>query len=218
MEIEERVPGTRLTIVKEETYIAKNGKKDKGYLCRCDCGNEKVIRKWDLNSGKIKSCGCLMTEFNKKTKAGNDYWRYRKPKEKPKSKKSKDKSKERLRRILKNMKSRCYNPNFADYKNYGARGIKICDLWIGENGFKKFYKWAIENGYADNLTIDRINNDGDYEPNNCRWITNKEQQYNKRTGRKIEYNGIVKTRAEWSEILGISASVFDGRIKKKTIR
>lgn len=95
-----------------------------------------------------------------------------------------------------------------------ARGIKICDLWIGNNGFKNFYKWAIENGYANNLTIDRINNDGDYEPNNCRWITNKEQQYNKRTSRKIEYNGIVKTRVEWAEILGISASVFDGRIKR----
>lgn len=174
---------------------------------------QKVIRKWDLNSGKIKSCGCLMTEFNKKTKVGNDYWRYRKPKEKSENKKPKDKSKERLRRVLKNMKSRCYNPNFTDYKNYGARGIKICDLWIGNNGFKNFYKWAMASGYKEGLTLDRIDFNGNYEPSNCRWATMREQQNNRSNNLLLTYNGKTQTASQWGDETGIKKGTICARIR-----
>ena len=94
------------------------------------------------------------------------------------------------------MKNRCYNPNEDSYKNYGARGITICDEWLGENGFINFYNWAITHGYRDDLTINRINNDGNYEPSNCDWANEKEQANNRRTNRVIEYMGKSHTCSE----------------------
>lgn len=201
----------RLEVLREEPYITRKGNTVRGYLCHCDCGKEKVIRRSDLISRKTNSCGCLIKEFNK-CKKGNDYWKYRSGKRKSTIKG--DKTKERLHRIWKNMKQRCTNPNFPDYIRYGARGISICDEWIVELGFQNFYRWSIENGYADSLTIDRINNDDNYCPDNCRWITYKEQNFNKRTNRNITYKGITKTKTEWAEILGVKQSNFNYRIKK----
>ena len=103
------------------------------------------------------------------------------------------------------MKNRCYNPNEDSYKYYGARGITVCDEWLGENGFINFYNWAITHGYRDDLTINRINNDGNYEPSNCNWATFKEQANNKRTNRVIEYMGESHTCSEWADIVGIPA-------------
>lgn len=205
-EIEER----RLTIIRAEPYISKSGRKENGYLCRCECGNTKLVRKHDYIKGKVKSCGCLISDFNK-TKIGNDYWKYRKPRKK-KEKTQKDKDRERLRRIWKNMKQRCYNPNFPDYCRYGARGIRICNEWI--NNFQAFYEWALSHGYTSNLTIDRVNNNGNYEPNNCQWITSSDQNYNKRTNKYLIYNGISKAKTEWAEILGIKPQSLDYRIRK----
>lgn len=199
----------RLEILREESYTSKAGKVLRGYLCHCECGNEKVISHSSLISGRTNSCGCLMTEFNK-GKKGNDYWKYRNGKRKSTIKG--DRTKERLHRIWKNMKQRCTNPNFPDYKKYGARGITICDEWL--HNFQAFYNWAIENGYADELTIDRINNDGNYEPSNCQWITNKEQQYNKRTNTFLSYKGITKTEKQWAEILGIKCANIGYRVRK----
>ena len=91
------------------------------------------------------------------------------------------------------MKARCYNKDNSEYKNYGARGIKICDEWL--NNVKKFYDWALENGYKENLSIDRINNDGNYEPNNCRWANKSEQGANKRiVKRDIKYKGVYSLK------------------------
>lgn len=95
----------------------------------------------------------------------------------------------RLYRTWRNMRNRCYNQNIKAYKDYGGRGIKVCDEWLDkDNGFINFYNWAINNDYKNNLTIDRINNDGDYEPSNCRWVTRLEQNHNRRNSIKLTYN------------------------------
>lgn len=116
----------------------------------------------------------------------------------------------RISRVYWNMKTRCYNPSSNKYHSYGARGIKVCDEW--KNSFKKFKEWALSNGYADNLTIDRINNDGNYEPSNCRWVTNKQNTNNTRKNRIITYNGKTHTMSEWCEILGVKLQTLSARI------
>lgn len=122
-------------------------------------------------------------------------------------------SKERLQRTYSNMKTRCYNPNSNRYHCYGGRGIRVCDEWLGwGKGFKNFEKWALLNGYADNLTIDRIDVNGNYEPNNCRWVTNKQNTNNTRRNRNITYNGETHTMSEWCEILGVKLGTLSARI------
>ena len=116
-----------------------------------------------------------------------------------------------LRRIYHHMKGRCYNSNDNKYKNYGARGIKVCNEWI--NSFDSFYKWALKNGYKKGLSIDRINNDGDYEPINCKWSTPKEQANNRTTNKYYSYKGITKTIAQWSDETGINVGTLYWRIK-----
>jgi predicted XRE-type DNA-binding protein len=108
------------------------------------------------------------------------------------------------------MKYRCYKETSSDYKNYGARGIKVCNEW--RNSYITFKKWALANGYRDNLTIDRIDNDGNYEPNNCRFITIKENSRNKRDNTKIEYEGKTKSVTEWAEVLNINRSTIYSRL------
>lgn len=117
----------------------------------------------------------------------------------------------RLYRTWKNMRNRCNNPNTYAYKNYGARGIRVCAAW--EESFLEFYNWAIANGYDDTLTIDRIDVDGNYEPNNCRWATLKEQNNNMRTNHKLEAFGEVHTIAEWCDITGLTYYCLTSRIK-----
>ncbi len=117
----------------------------------------------------------------------------------------------RIKKIYNHMKGRCYCKTDHKYKNYGARGIKICDEWL-EN-FDNFYKWALENGYKDNLTIDRINNNGNYEPSNCRWATPEQQANNRTTSHYYTYKGVTKTIAEWSKETGIKWETLYWRIK-----
>ena len=148
------------------TNVSKRENGHTYYLCECECGSVKYIRKDHLKNRKILSCGC---------------WRKYKSSITVKTFKH-GKSKTRLYGVLRDMKTRCYNPNSPDYTRYGARGIKICDEWLYD--FEMFEKWAKENGYDENApkgncTIDRIDNDKGYCPENCRFITIAEQNKNK---------------------------------------
>lgn len=121
----------------------------------------------------------------------------------------KGKNATRLYGIWLGMRTRCNNPNHKDFKYYGQRGIKVCDEW---NNYLTFKKWSLEHGYADNLTLDRTDSDGDYCPDNCRWVTRIEQGRNRRSNHLLTYNGETKTMTEWSELSGISYGVLKARI------
>lgn len=108
------------------------------------------------------------------------------------------------------MRQRCTNENCINYKNYGGKGICVCDEW---NDFENFYNWAISNGYEEHLTIDRISSNGDYTPHNCRWVTQKEQQNNRTNNRLIEFCGEIHTLGEWSSITGIRYETIWRRLK-----
>ena len=148
-------------VVLEEVESDKPGT---WWLCKCDCDNTKVVQGTSLNAGRIKSCGCLKDETVKitHTKHGQNTLEGQTP----------------TYRCWANILKRCDNPNDSRYHNYGGRGIKVCDRWKGEHGFENFL--ADMGSKPEGKTIDRINNDGDYEPGNCRWITNLEQQWNRR--------------------------------------
>lgn len=117
----------------------------------------------------------------------------------------------RLYRIWKNMKARCYRKSAREYGNYGGRGISICEEW--KDDFLSFRNWALSNGYKESLTIDRIDVNKDYKPSNCRWITNKEQQNNRRDNRIYEYDGKSLTLSQWSELLGMNYKTLEKRIE-----
>lgn len=116
----------------------------------------------------------------------------------------------KLRPVWRGMKARCYNPKALKYRYYGARGIMVCEEW--KSSYRAFYEWAMNNGYADGLTLDRIDVNGNYEPDNCRWVTIAEQNRNKRNNRRLTYGGETKTVSEWSEITGIPHAVIYCRI------
>lgn len=133
-------------------------------------------------------------------------------------------AKTRLCNIYSNMKDRCYNPKSKCYKNYGGRVITLCKEWMireknGKGnisiGYENFRKWALQNGYSDNLTIDRIDVNKGYSPDNCRWVTMKEQQNNRRNNRLITYNGKTQTMKQWAEELGISYEILESRLNKR---
>ena len=126
------------------------------------------------------------------------------------------KSNTRLYRIWTAMKTRCYTASDTNYKYYGGRGIEVCDEWNSD--FMSFYAWATENGYQENLTIDRIDNDGKYEPQNCRWTTMAEQNRKRRHCRHITVNGITKLQKEWADTIGISdVCIIQARKKGKNV-
>ncbi|MBO7171268.1 MAG: hypothetical protein J6W28_08845, partial [Clostridia bacterium] len=116
----------------------------------------------------------------------------------------------RLHHIWHGIKQRCLNPKSYIYKNYGGRGITVCDEW--RDSFEVFYGWAMANGYADDLTIDRIDVNGNYEPLNCRWATSKEQGNNRRTNHLLTYKGQTRTTQEWADIKGLSRECIRWRL------
>ena len=154
------------------------------WICTCDCGKVVVVRQDQLTTGKTMSCGCYMQECrltNLKKR------QIKKPRNEQKANRIDGHYKTwnplkhehpRLYRIWQAMKSRCYYKKNKCYRSYGGRGVSICQEWI--DSFNTFAVWALSNGYKDNLSIDRIDVNGNYEPDNCRWATNEEQQKNKR--------------------------------------
>ena len=159
------------------------------WKCKCDCGSEVYLTTHALRSGNTKSCGCYNLELLKKRNYLHGM------------------SNSRIYTTWKNMKSRCYYPKNAEFKNYGGRGIKICDEW--KNDFQVFYEWSIKHGYKEELTIDRIDNNGNYQPDNCRWVDMAVQSRNTSRTRYIEFNGKRLTICEWGiEIGGTSTTVL----------
>ena len=170
----------------------KNG----AYLwqCKCDCGNEIIANVGNLKNGHTKSCGCLRVDRCKTnfTKHGLEHTR--------------------LYGIWSDMRLRCYDEKNIAYHRYGGRGITICDEW--KNDVKAFYDWATANGYKDSLTIDRIDNDGNYCPENCRWATVKEQASNRRSNILVTHNGKTQTMKKWANEVGTPYKVVWARMQK----
>lgn len=162
------------------------------FLCKCDCGNTKVIQKYNLIEGKTLSCGCYHKEQIHKTKFISE-------------------NRRALTRILRGMKERCYNPNTQSYHSYGGRGITICDEWLADTN--AFCSWAESNGYKKGLSIERIDVNQGYNPQNCKWIPMSEQCYNLRKSVKITFNGKTQTLAQWADELGIPHQTLHNRIR-----
>lgn len=160
--------------------------------CLCDCGNITKVRGNNLKSGAVKSCGCKRKE-SKPTLRHNM-------------------SKTRLYREWAAMKRRCLTPSCKAYKNYGGRGIKICKKW--ESSFESFMAWALSNGYSDELTIERIDVNGDYCPENCKWIPANEQQKNRTSCLFIHYNGKNQNLFDWCKEMNLSYKLIHNRIHK----
>ena len=153
------------------------------WLCRCDCGNFCEVEGSLLRRGKQKSCGCYPSERMKQLNTKHNGFGTR------------------LYEIWRQMHRRCYGENTKAYKDYGGRGISICKEW---SEFGPFREWALSSGYRDDLTIDRINVNGDYCPENCRWATVKQQANNRRSNHKISFNEETHTISEWADILGVN--------------
>lgn len=183
----------RLTVLEMSTNQTDG---DVVWKCRCDCGNYSEVVAGHLKSGHTKSCGCLVKETTSKVF------------------KTHGMTETRLYRIYKKMYRRCYCSQTKWYENYGGRGITICQEWLGKSGFVNFAKWALSNGYADNLSIDRKDNNKGYSPDNCRWATAKEQANNTRSTVFLTYKGETKPASEWSEITGISQDTLTGRKRR----
>lgn len=179
----------RLTVVKRvEDYVSPRGYKKTQWLCKCECGGTTIVGASSLRAGHVKSCGCIVKNKNGLYKTT-------------------------LYKKLKGMKERCYRECNDSYKSYGARGIKVCDEWLDKNnGFLNFYNWAINNGYKEGLSIDRIDVNGHYEPNNCRWISMLEQGKNTRNIHNITYKGETHCLSDWARISGVKRPTLFQRL------
>lgn len=190
----------RLTVIER---VENDARRNSRWLCRCECGKEKIVLGYSLKNGNTTSCGCYARVLSSERLKKDNYQTKH------------GKRNTRLYRIYAHMKERCYNENAIRYDRYGARGITVCDEWLNaKNGFANFYDWAMSNGYKDNLTIDRINNDGNYEPSNCRWIDKKEQMSNYSRNHLITYEGKTQTISQWADEYKINRDKFYARINK----
>lgn len=159
------------------------------WMCKCDCGNVKDVAIGNLKNGGSKSCGCLRKDLY--TKHGLHQ--------------------HRLYPVYQNMIARCYDPACDSFSDYGTRGITVCDEWQAD--IQSFYNWAIQNGYQQGLQLDRRENNGNYNPGNCRFVTCTVNNRNKRNNRLIKFNGETKCLSEWAESAGMSKESLHYRLK-----
>lgn len=191
----------RLTVIGVSRKVESGNRERYYWRCKCDCGNEKEVRTDCLTSGLVKSCGCLKKDQDK-----INLTKYHKHKL----------SHTKLWDTYYGMKSRCYDKTDKRYSDYGGRGIEICPEWL-EN-FENFVSWSLKNGFDDNLQIDRIDNDSGYSPQNCRWISIKENCRNRRSNVMIEYQGKMITLVELSEILNIPYKTAYSKYRKYGVK
>lgn len=165
------------------------------YLWECDCGKFITASASDVVRGHTQSCGCFQKERASQAKTTHG------------------KSQAKIYSVWSSMKGRCNNPQPQDAAHYRDRGIRVCDEW--QDNFETFYNWAVSHGYREGLSIDRIDNDGNYCPKNCRWATNYVQQNNKSTNVTLCYDGETKTLSQWAEEMGISRRTLYRRLKSR---
>lgn len=176
----------RLTVLERAPNKTTGAKPKVMWRCQCDCGNETVVTGYALKGGTTVSCGC------KKRKHGHSH-------------------KERLYETWKNMRRRCNDPTNKRYEQYGGRGIKVCPEW---NDYAVFREWAMSHGYTDDLTIDRINVDKGYSPDNCRWAGARVQANNTTRNKYITFKGKTLTISQWADELGLPYGVINHRIQR----
>lgn len=191
----------RLTVIQ---FMGRDRSQKLLWKCVCDCPAHKevIVRGNDLRRDKIKSCGCIRKELQSKRAIERST--------------KHNLSETRLYRVWSNMKTRCYNPADKGYKHYGNRGITVCDEWLHD--FRAFYDWAMASGYDENAprgecTIDRIDNNKGYSPENCRWVGIEVQNANKRDVCRVQYEGREYTIAQLSERLKVAAPTLLQRVK-----
>lgn len=177
----------KLTVLEYSNKKRPNGARI--YKCKCECGNITYVDVYSLRNGNTRSCGCLT-----KTQGG------------------KATLNKRLHNCWCDMRSRCYNVNNKAYEHYGGRGIIVCDDW--KEDYQAFYNWSMNNGYNDMLTLDRIDVNKNYSPNNCRWANWETQRNNKRTTIKITINNITKSLKQWCRYLNLNYSMVYARYRK----
>lgn len=180
----------RLTVIAEAGRSKHNRRRIR---CACDCGKEVVVMAGSLKTGNTKSCGCYWLEVVKKKNSTHQM------------------TGTGLYNSWRAMKERCLNPNSSSYPNYGGRGITICNDWLK---FKVFRRWATAAGYRKGLSIERVNNDGPYCPENCTWGTRMQQSNNRRNNHTVEFNGETKSIAEWSRQLNINYRTLQDRLAR----
>lgn len=182
----------RLTVVAEG---GRSKNRQITWICQCDCGKiTHPIMSTQLLHGVTRSCGCLRDDLTRSRSVTHGL------------------SGTQIYGVWHTMKNRCLNPNTKKYKDYGARDIKVCEEWLHD--FQAFYDWAMANGYHEGLSIDRINVNGNYCPENCRWVDMKTQSNNKGNNRVIEIDGESKTIAEWASVTGIDYATIYMRFKR----
>ncbi len=168
------------TVVSDAGLVDVGSSRRRALLCRCICGKTKIVLQQSLHSGKSLSCGCgVISRGNTRIPIGQHIV------ESP------------VYVTWRNMLLRCYKKDNIAYRHYGGRGISVCHEW--RNAFREFERWALANGYSPLLSLDRRNNDGNYEPSNCRWVTKKQQARNTRRNAYLTAFGETKTVAEWTE-------------------
>lgn len=193
------------------TVLGRAERVDSGHrkcLCKCDCGKIKYVNVYHIIHGASTNCGCVVAqnkaEWNKihrRTHGGTAG------------------ESGRLYNVYRGIIKRCYLKSYKEFRNYGGRGIAVCDEWRGKHGFENFQEWALATGYDPDApkgkcTIDRIDVNGDYEPSNCRWVDKKTQGNNRRDNRLLTYNGETHTVTEWAEKIGMKPGTLFHRLMK----